>query len=168
MFLKGQFVVFLSLLILSTAPVCAATQTMSVSVAFDEMLRITNATGLDFGYLKANQAGTYTLSTTGVVTATKGGIVLGGAKRAGSLTLSGSSAQTVDISATNYVASNGVTPSNATCSYGGGAASSCNMTSQAAPGAGKTLLVGVTIDVDGKQGAGTSAAPSFDIVVTYH
>ncbi|MFA6280525.1 MAG: hypothetical protein WC612_07020 [Bdellovibrionales bacterium] len=167
-FYKGFFVFFLLLLSLNAEQVLAATQTMSAHIAFDTVLSITNTSGIDFGSVKANQAGTYTVSSTGVVTATNSGVVLGGASKGGSLTIAGSTTQTIDITANNYVSNNGVTPSGVTCAYNGGAAAPCNLTSQAAPAAGKILLIGITVDVDGNQTVNTTASPTFDIVVTYH
>ena len=52
--------------------------------------------------------------------------------------------------------------------YHGSQAAACSLASQAAPGKGKTLLVGASVAVDGSQKIGTSAAPSFDVVVNYH
>ena len=82
--------------------------------------------------------------------------------------IAGSAAQAIDISVANYVANNGVTPSAATCAYNGGAAAPCQLASQAAPAGGKKLFLGVTATVSGTQAAGTSAAPTFDVIVNYH
>ncbi|MGE3623110.1 MAG: DUF4402 domain-containing protein [Bdellovibrionales bacterium] len=146
----------------------AATQTVTANIKFDTPLTITKNSDINFGYVKAATAGKYVVNTAGTVTASNGGVSLGGTTQAGSLTISGSPTQAIDISAGNYVANNGVTPSAATCAYNGGPASACLLNSQPAPGAGKTLLLGVTAAVNGTQAAGTSAAPSFDVVVNYH
>jgi hypothetical protein len=146
----------------------AATQTVTANISFDTPLTITKVSDIGFGSLKAATAGTYVISTTGAVTASGGGATLGGATHAGNLTIAGSTTQLVDISVGNYVVNNGVTPSAATCSYNGGAAAACTLASQVAPGAGKTLLLGVTATVSGTQAAGTVAAPTFDVTVNYH
>jgi hypothetical protein len=146
----------------------AATQTVTANISFDTPLTITKVSDISFGSLKAATAGTYVINTTGAVSASGGGASLGGATHAGNLTVAGSTTQLVDISVGNYVANNGVTPSTATCSYNGTAAATCSLVSQAAPGAGKTLLLGVTVAVSGVQAPGTVAAPSFDVTVNYH
>ena len=166
-FLAFAFCAFLFQLLLAS-PTFAATQTMTANIGFDTSLTITKGNDINLGSVKATQAGTYVIAPNGGVTASNGGVYLGGGTQAGSLTIAGSSTQTVDISANNYVANAGVTPSAATCAYNTGAAVPCSLASQTAPGVGKPLLIGVTVAVDGTQNVGTSAAPSFDIVVNYH
>ncbi|MDD5586229.1 MAG: DUF4402 domain-containing protein [Alphaproteobacteria bacterium] len=146
----------------------AVTQNVPIDVAFETALSVTKVNDINFGTVLAGQAGTYVISTTGDVSASDGGAFLGGTTQAGSLTLFGNSTQTVDISVANYADDAGVTPSAATCAYDNGTAAPCSLVSQAAPGTGKTLLVGVTLTVDGTQNVGTSAEPSFDVVVNYH
>jgi len=145
----------------------AATQSMSATLSFAEKVSLSNLIDADMGVLLAQTSGVYTLSPQGGLTASEGGVALGGDVNAGSVTISGSNEQAITVQATNYTASNGVVPSDATCSYDGGAASACAMNGLAPPGAGKTLLVGVTITVDGTQAPQTTAAPSFDLVVNY-
>ena len=147
----------------------AATQNITANVNFDTALTITKTNDISFGLVKALQAGTYTISAAGVVTPTAGGVVLGGTPTAASLSIVGSTTQLIDISTGNYQVNAGVTPSAATCKYNAGIEAACGtLTSQAAPGTGKTLLVGVQIAADGTQGAGSTAAPTFDVVVNYH
>jgi len=146
----------------------SASTMVSANISFDTALVISKNNDIDFGIVKASTSGTYTIDTTGAVTPSNGGETVGGSHQAGNINLTGSASQMVDISATNYAANNGVTPSNATCSYNGGAAAACSLTSQTPPGAGKTLLVGVQVAADGTQTAGTSATPTFDIVINYH
>lgn len=145
----------------------ALSETISATIGFETMLSVTKNSDINFGKVKAGQAGTYTISPSGAVTATDGGATLGGSVQAANLTIAGSETQAINISASDYVANNGVTPSAATCTYNGGAASACAIASQAAPGTGKTLLVGVTVTVDGTQDVETSASPSFNVAVTY-
>ncbi len=149
----------------------AATQSVTANISFDVAITLTKNSDIAFGYVTALQANSYTITTAGVVTTSGGagtGVPLGGTKTAGNITVAGSTIQTVDISAANYTANAGVTPSAAMCAYNGGAAAACNtLTAQAAPAAGKTLLIGVTVTADGTQAANTSAAPTFDIIVNY-
>ncbi len=148
--------------------VMPASQSISVNMAFDSTLMLTNKTDISFGIIKANQSGIYSISPSGSITVTNDGLWLGGSQNAGSLTIVGSTTQAIDINVNNYVANNGVTPSEAICSYNGGASSPCALSSQAPPGNGKLLLLGLTINVDGSQSVGSTAAPSFDVVVNYH
>ncbi|HVY13480.1 MAG TPA: DUF4402 domain-containing protein, partial [Alphaproteobacteria bacterium] len=127
------------LVMASTHMALAATQTVTASVKFDTPLTITKNADINFGIVKALQAGTYTISPAGAISASGGGVVLGGTPQAASLTIAGSTSQLIDISVNNYVANLGVTPSAATCSYNNGTAAACSLNSQAAPGAGKTL-----------------------------
>lgn len=164
----GLIIIILSPLLLSyAASSVAATQSIQSHIAFDELLSITKTSDIDFGHVKANQSGTYTVSPQGVISASNSGVALGGSVSAAKLTIAGSSSQTINISAGNYVASNGVTPSMATCSYNDGATAPCSLSSQTPPGNGKPLLVGITVDVDGNQAVSSTAAPSFDIIVNY-
>ena len=80
----------------------AATQTVSATITFATQLNIINQSDIDFGSVKAAQAGTYTITPEGVVTASNEGVLIGGSGTAGSLTISGSTTQTIDISASNY------------------------------------------------------------------
>ena len=93
---------------------------------------------------------------------------IGGRQQGGGLVIAGSTTQAIDISVNNYVASSGVTPSNATCQYNNGVAAPCALNSQLAPGKGKPLSIGVTVNVDGSQKTGDRAAPTFDVVINYH
>ena len=157
---------FVSLLGLSQ-DVQAVTQSVTANIAFDNAITLTKNADINFGVVKASTADTYTITTAGVVTPAGSGQVLGGTAAAGNITIAGSSTQTVAISVGSYTANNGVTPANATCAYNGGGAGACSLTGQAAPGAGKTLLLGVQAVVDGTQAAGTSAAPTFVVTVVY-
>jgi len=144
----------------------AATQSVTANIAFDTPLTLTKTADINFGTETAANASTYQITTAGAVTTTVGtGAYLYGATNAGSITIVGGT-DTVAISVGGYTANNGVTPSNASCAYNGGAAvTPCSYAAGAAPGAGKTLLVGVTVAADGTQAAGTSAAPTFTVTV---
>jgi hypothetical protein len=147
----------------------AATQSVTANMTFDTALSLTKVSDINFGLVKASTSGTYTISTAGVVTPSSGGVVIGGTPNAGNITIAGSTTQTVAINTGTYVADHGVTPSAATCAYNGGASTACDtpLTAQTAPGAGKTLLLGVTAASDGTAGAGVTAAPTFIVTVVY-
>lgn len=146
----------------------AVTQSVTANIAFDTPLSITKNADINFGTVKAGVNDTYTITTAGVVTAAGAGQTISGTPAAGNLTIAGSTTQVIDISTGSYTANNGVTPSNATCAYNGGSAGACSLTSQAAPGAGKTLLLGVDATVAGSPAAGATAAPTFVVTVVYH
>ncbi len=159
-----------AIMVLSASAATAANpQSVTANIAFETPLTITKNNDINFGMVQAAQAGTYTIDTVGTVTASGGGVSLGGTQNAGNLTIAGSATQTIDILADNYAANGGVTPSAATCAYSGGAAAACSLTTQTAPGAGgRTLLVGVQVVADGTQAAGATAAPTFDVTVSYN
>ena len=143
---------------------------MTASIAFDSALGIVKNADINFDTVKAATADTYTISTSGVVSALGGASHLLGQNgaTAGSITISGSATETISISVGGYTASNGDTPSAATCAYNGGGSGSCTIAGAAAPGAGKTLLLGVTVTttVAGST-VNTTATPSFTVTVTY-
>jgi hypothetical protein len=145
----------------------AATQSVTANIAFDTPLNLTKTADINFGTETAANASTYQITTAGAITTTAGtGAYLYGASHAGSITIAGPAADTLTISVGGYTANSGVTPSNASCAYNGGAAvTPCSYAAAVAPGAGKTLLLGVTVAADGTQAAGTSAAPTFTVTV---
>ncbi len=146
----------------------AATQSVTANIAFDTVLSINKEHDIDFGTVKAGVTGTHVITTAGSVSSTGNGVWISGTPTAGELTISGSTTQTLTISAGSFTANESVTPSVATCSYnGGGVDADCSMAAQAAPGAGKTLLIGVTVTMDGSAAAGDSSTPSFTITVNY-
>lgn len=150
-----------------SADAFAATSVVTANISFDTPLTLTPVTQINFGTVAAKTNATYTISTTGAVT-TANGTWLYGQKSAGSITIAGSTKDTINISVGSYTANGGVTPANATCSYNGGVAGSCNISTAAAPGAGKTLLLGVDVTTDGTQNAGSTAAPTFTVTVAYN
>jgi hypothetical protein len=147
--------------------VFAASQFVTANIRFDTALSIAKGNDINFGMVLAGKAGTYVIATSGDVTASDGGVLIGGSTQAGSLSIAGATTQSIDISVNNYVTSVGVTPSAATCAYNNAAPAPCALSSQAAPGTGKPLLVGVKLTVDGTQAIGSTAAPTFDVVVNY-
>lgn len=139
----------------------------NASIGFDVGLALTKNADINFGTVNALNASTYRISTAGTVSTVSGtGIHLYGATAAGNITIAGSATDGINISV-GYTANNGVTPSNAQCSYNGGAAAFCNGNALA-PGSGKALVVGVDVTTDGTQAAGTTATPSLTIFVFYN
>jgi len=159
----------LSAILIMLLPVSAfgATMTMTANIAFDTPLGLTKKSDISFGTVKAGVADTYTITTAGNVVAAGSGQIVSGSGAAGNITITGSTTQTLNISVSGYTASNGVTPANAKCAYAGGTAGSCNIAAVAAPGAGKTLLLGVDAVVDGTQAPGATASPSFTVTIVY-
>ena len=169
---RAHFLVAFVLIVIVSAGVAHASGSMSMraAVSFDTALLITKASDVNFGFVEASTAGTYTIDTSGHVTASNGGILLNsGSSSAGNLTVMGSTIQTIAIHTGSYITDHGVAPSAATCSYNGGAAVACDagLTAQAAPGAGATLRLGLTVMSDGTAAAGTTARPTFTVTVVY-
>lgn len=138
----------------------------TANIAFDTALSFTGVTNIDFGAVKANQAGTYTVNTAGALTASGGGVIETGTPAAGQVTITGSTTQPITISAGNYTADQGVSISNATGKYGTAAEQAFPITGPA-PGTGTVLKLGVTVSPDGTEGDGVTAHPTFDINVIY-
>ena len=155
--------------VLAASAAYAATQSVTANIKFDTPLSLTKNNDIQFGTVKARQAGTYVINTANNVTASSGGVWLFGIPAAGSIAVTGSTTNTVTISTSGYTANNGVTPSAATCKYGAGMAVSCDSgISGAAPGASTPLLVGVQVVADGTQAPGSTATPSFTVSVVYN
>ncbi len=76
----------------------AATQSVTANMTFDTALSLTKNADIQFGFLKAATAGTYVIDTTGAVTPSGGGVVIGGTPAFGQITVVGSTTQTVAIS----------------------------------------------------------------------
>ncbi len=153
---------------LSPNAACAARQSLTANIAFDSIIMVTDKTDINFGNVLAEQPGAYTISTSGDVTATGSGLWLGGSTSPGSMTIIGSSTQSINIAVDNYVADNGAMPGSAVCSYDGGTPAPCSLSNLPPPAAGKVLALGLTMYVDGTQGIGTTASPSFEVIVNYN
>lgn len=148
----------------------AATQAVTANIAFDTAISLTKNADINFGSVAAVTAGDYTIDTAGVVTAGGGGVWLFGTPVAADINIVGSTTQAINITVGGYTAGGiggGVVPSAATCKYDGGAEAACPLNAQAAPGAGKTLKVGVKVTVDNAQTSGSAATPSFTVTVLY-
>lgn len=149
----------------------AATQSVTANATFDTDLSLTKNSDINFGTVKAGVAGAkYVIDTSGTITPSSGGAVIGGSPMVGQFTIAGSATQTIAISTGSYAADHGVTPSAASCKYNDVAIPNCDLgsTGLAAPGAGgKILKLGVQIVADGTQTAGMSVAPSFVVTIIY-
>jgi hypothetical protein len=144
--------------------------TITGSIGFDVPITFNKLSDINFGTVSANTVSTYRISTVGATSVVSGaGQFFTGTPTAGNITIIGSSTDGITIQATLYTADQGVTPSNATCSYNGGASANCSSASitGVAPGSGKTLLVGVDVAADGTQAIGVNATPSFTLNVNY-
>ena len=146
----------------------SANQSVTANIRFDNPMTITKNQDIDFGSVQAGVADTYTISPTGVTSHSGAGAFLFGTPQAANITISGSTTQTLNITAGGFVASAHVTPSNATCKYGAAAAGSCTIPAAAAPGAGTTLLVGVDAAATAATTAGTAEAPTFTLTINYN
>jgi hypothetical protein len=144
----------------------AATQSVTANIAFDSPLTLTKTADINFGTMTASNASTYVITRLGTIFTTAGtGTYLYGATNAGSITIAGPTNDTITISVGSYTANNGVTPSNASCFYKLTLRTPCSYAGATAPGAGTTLLLGVTVAADGTQAAGTAATPTFTVTV---
>ncbi len=141
--------------------------TETANIAFDVPLSAFTVNNIDFGIVKAGHIGTYVISPAGVVTPSNGGVLEGGTPMAGNVTITGSTTQGITLSDDTYVNDNGVTISAAKGSYDGGTAKTLPFNA-GAPGAGKTLLLGVKVVADGTQADQSTATPSFNVNVVYH
>lgn len=169
--IRGLHAVFMTSSALFSAASQATISNFPVNAIFSDPFAIIEATTMSFGSLVSNTNATYVLDTSDSVTASGNGQVVGGTTRSGDYTIQDSSGTAIiDIGITNLTANNGVTPRNPICSYDGGPdILGCLTVGQANPGpGGRTLTVGMTIDVDGTQGNGGLANPTFDISITYN
>ena len=149
----------------------ALTNSFSIAVAFAQPFTIVQSTKMNFGTLVSNTAATYTINTLDTVTFTAGGARVGGTPKTGDYTITdtGTAGNNIDISISNFVADNGVTPASPVCNWNGqGVVAGCTLTNVSNATGGKVLNVGMSITVDGTQNNGTTANPAFDITVTYN
>jgi hypothetical protein len=164
-----NLVLLIAAMIVLGAGTAWAVTTVTATVKFVTDLSVATVTSPSFGYVQAATAGTYTLDTGGIVTASGVGKLEGGAPAAGNFTITGSASQPINISASGYSAAGGTsTPSLATCKYNGVvvAGADCTGVGLTAPGAGKTLLVGLKIVTTG--GAdGSTDSPTFNLTIVY-
>src|ERR1051325_10430398 len=84
--------------IIGTPNAWAVTQSMTANIAFDSALSLTKNADINFGTVKAGTADTYTITTGGAVSAAGSGAFLYGSPTAGSITITGSTTQLINIS----------------------------------------------------------------------
>ncbi|TAL27852.1 MAG: hypothetical protein EPN97_16200 [Alphaproteobacteria bacterium] len=146
-------------------------QSVTANIRFDTPLTLTKVSDLDFKSVTAGVASTvYRLSTAGALSVVSGpGSAVFGTPVAGNISIVGSTTQTIQITAGNAAAQGGASVSNFKCNYDGGGEVNCStLTAAAAPGAGKTLLLGADVTTGGSEAAGATAAPTYDITVVYN
>ena len=146
-------------------------QSVTANIRFDTPLTLTKVSDLDLKSVKAGVASTvYRLSSAGALSVVSGpGSAVFGTPVAGNISIVGSTTQTIQITAGNAAAQGGASVSNFKCNYNGGGEVGCNtITTGAAPGAGKTLLLGADVTTGGAEATGATAAPTYDITVVYN
>lgn len=163
-------ILMLSVLFLAVNDIArAASHVFTATVAFDSGPAVNKVSDMNFGTVQSQTAGVYIMNTSGNINDVQGGVFLHGPTSVAEADIMGSSIQTVDITSANYVSDQGVDIISLRCRYDGGLERNCDtMLNMPAPGAGKQLLIGARIEVDGSQAAGVTANPTFDIVATYH
>lgn len=111
-------VLFLVALLIPANQAMAVTQSMTAHIAFATPLSLTQTSDMS-------------IDTAGRITGE------------GRITVAGTKDQIINISVDSYAADGSIALQNPTCSYDGGDTGSCAITNAAAPGAGKTLLLGM-------------------------
>ena len=149
----------------------AATQDSTAGATFLTPITFGSVTAASFGYIKALATGTYVLATDGTMAAPGGtGEREGGTLAAGSMSIIGSTTQTINIGVAAGAANNGATLSAFRCNYDAGGEVGCgdaSLDTAAAPGAGKTLLVGMTLTAASTANNTVAAAP-YTVTVVYN
>ena len=154
-----------------TGAAYAATQSGIVAnIRFLTPLSFGVVTDVDLGDWQAGASGrNFQVDTTGAAGGTDVADYISGAS-AGNVDILGSAVATIDIVANNFVANSGVVVTGVPCNYGGAGATTCDgagISGAAAPGAGTNILLGATVDTSTAHVDGDTAAPTFDLVVTY-
>jgi hypothetical protein len=149
----------------------AASQSFTASIRFVAPIAFAAAINPSFGVFDAGAVGrNFVLGTDGSISGTDAVAYAGGAS-AGSIKIQGSQFQNIDIVAQNLVADGGVSIASISCDYGGTGSTDCiaGIASAAAPTeAGTTLLLGLGVTTTTAHSDGSSAAPAFDIIVSYN
>jgi hypothetical protein len=152
---------------LGTRQALGNTQSVTASITFAAPMTLTKNADINFGTVTAGAPGTYTITPAGVLSASEPGANLRSTTSAGSITIAGSATQLINISEGSHTADGGVTLANVKCAYNGGASGSCTIIGAAAPGAGRTLLLGADVVVNGTQATGSTVAPTLTVAVVY-
>lgn len=154
-----------------TGAAFAATQSGIVAnIRFLTPLSFGAVTDVDMGDWQAGASGrVFQIDTTGAAGGADSADYISGATP-GNVDILGSASATIDIVANNFVANGGVTITGVPCNYGGAGATTCDgagISGAAAPGAGTNILLGATVQTSQIHADGATAAPTFDLVVTY-
>lgn len=149
----------------------AASQSITASIRFVAPITFTTVVNPSLGTLDAGTMGrNFVLGTDGTISGSDAAAYAGGAS-AGSIKIQGSEFQNIDIIAQNLVADGGVSITTVSCDYGGAGSADClaGIAAAAAPtSAGTTLLLGLGVTTTIAHSDGNSAAPTFDIIVSYN
>lgn len=143
----------------------AVTATFTANIGYRSALSITQTQQMDFGYVAAGTAATYTLTTADGLS-TVGGTIIGGTPKSGHYNINGSAL--INISAANFstAATNGALLSAPVCNYNGaGNVAGCVI--GGATNGGHTLNVGFTVATTVAGTDGLNDSPSFDLNVVY-
>ncbi len=156
---------------ISVSSAYAETQTFNADIRFVDAATFTNATRPDFGNFEAGAPGrNFVLETDGSISGADAIAYEGGAN-AGSIEIHGSSSQKIDIVAQNFVGDGGVNVAKVICNYGDTGNVNCGTGISAAAAAtdtGATLLLGLDVNTATLHANGASAAPMFDLIVSYN
>ena len=150
----------------------AATQGFTASITFWEPLGFNTAVNPDMGYWNAGVTGrNFIMHTDDSVGGTNSSDYIQGAAH-GSVNVTGSALDTIDIVANNLQSNGNVDINNVFCKYGAASEATCSgagLSTQAAPTvAGTALLLGIDVNTSAAHSDGDTASPTFDIVVTYN
>ena len=149
----------------------AESQSITASIRFIAPVTLTSTVNPSLGDVNAGTTGrNFVLGTDGSISGTDAAAYTGGAS-AGSINIQGSASQNIDIVAQNLVADGGVNITTVYCDYGGTGSTDCvsGIASAAAPTqTGTTLLLGLSVTTTTAHSDGSSAAPTFDIIVSYN
>ncbi len=147
----------------------AATFSESATISIVQALSLSQTTQMNLGVVQRPSSGTQTaiVSTAGTPSGTIT-YVDNAAVRAGAYSIAGSALNTISISAVDDANVAGLTFTALSGSYNGGSATNLltGITGGVAPGAGKTLNVGGTLQVASTVVEGIYA-PSFTLTVNY-
>jgi len=166
MWRAGLKVFFIGIMgLLSAMPGLAATQTVTAHIAFASPGSATKSSDVNFGAIKADAVGAHTITPDGVVTSGGQSIPVGETPTASNIMIMGGTDQAINISVAQYTGG-GVSPQNATCTYGDHPGGPCEIIDASPPGKGTPLRLGVQAILNGAQFVG-APSPSFTVTITY-
>ena len=149
----------------------AETRTFNANIRFLAPINLASTIDPNLGNYTAGAAGrNFIMGTDGSISGINADAYAGGAN-AGSVAIYGSAFNNIDIVAQNIVNNGGVSITAISCNYGGAGSTDClaGISAAAAPtDAGTILLLGLGVATTAAHVDGNSAAPAFDIVVTYN